>query len=336
MQLSSEFHPVIDALAGPAGDGLDEIESIRTGASIFAQLQGDRPSGWNLSDVLASTAVGPVRTRWYTNDRTSGQPLIVFVHGGGWVSGTLDLYDTPCLQLAEATHCQVVSIDYSLSPEHPYPFALQEVSAVLEWLTDHRTVASQQWDNVFLIGDSAGANLCVATALRLASQRGTAHISGLALFYPVLCPPTHNPAMSTVDAARVAEAERASIFQFADLQRFWDYYLGVAGNDPPGHAAPLLEENLSGLTPTYLAVASCDVARFEAEAFARRLQSVDVPVTIRHYAGAPHAFIHMGGLSQLPFQAMCDVGTWVTTHTTPTSAPPTELPSHGHLGKEEQ
>ncbi|TYK43520.1 alpha/beta hydrolase [Actinomadura decatromicini] len=224
---------------------------------------------------------GPVPVRLYRPAPPGRGPLpvIVYLHGGGWVLGGLDSVDPVCRELAAGTGCAVLSAGYRLAPEHPFPAAVDDAWAVLA------SAAREpgRWDAlpgaVAVAGDSAGGNLAAAVAL-LARDRG------LPLAHQLLVYPVTDTAMDTPSWREYGSGyglDARTLARFMGL-----YRAGADPSDP--RLAPLRARDLAGTAPATVITAECDILRDEAEAYARRLAAAGVPVELRRYDGVVHAF----------------------------------------------
>ena len=229
----------------------------------------------------------PVRARAYTPcDAHAGPlPLVLFLHGGGWVTGDLDTHDATCRELANASGCKVVALDYRLAPEHKFPAGLLDCHAALRWLVDNAKELQIDAARIVVSGDSAGGNLAASLAL-LARDRGGPAIAFQLLVYPV----THH----AFDSPSYVEYGEGFLLSAEGMRWNWNHYLSdpAAGQDPL--ASPLLAPDLRGLPPALVITAECDPLCHESEAYARRLADAGVPVECRRYDGMLHAFFTLG------------------------------------------
>ncbi|MCO5091007.1 alpha/beta hydrolase [Bosea sp. (in: a-proteobacteria)] len=220
---------------------------------------------------IADGMVGPLPLRRYRPARSTG--TTVFVHGGGWVTGTIESYDRFCRVLANRSSTTVVSIGYDLSPEVRHPVAIEQVLAALP------EIARDAGGRVALAGDSAGAYLCAQVAARLGPAcRET--IAGLVLLYPII-----DPALDTRSATTRARGYR---LETEGLRWYWRHYLATEGVP-----ASLYDADLSGFPPTLLLAAGYDPLHDEGERFAGLLQRAGVRVLYRDYPGQIHGFMRI-------------------------------------------
>ena len=229
----------------------------------------------------------PVRARAYTprDAREGPLPLLVWLHGGGWVAGDLDHHDATCRALANASGCKIVAIDYRLAPEHKFPAGLQDCHAAIRWLAAHGGDLGIDPRRIAIAGDSAGGNLAAAVTL-MARDRGGPSLAFQLLVYPV----THH----AFDTPSYRQYGDGYLLTAEGMRWHWNHYLpdAAAGLDPL--ASPLLAPDLRGLPPALVIVAECDPLRDESEAYARRLAAAGVPVECKRYDGMLHAFFTLG------------------------------------------
>jgi len=226
----------------------------------------------------------PLAVRTYTppaQARDDGLPVLVYVHGGGWVRGDLDTHDGLCRLLAEAADCVVVSVDYRRAPEHPFPTPVHDAYAATEWAAAYAGIVGGDGDRIAVGGDSAGGNLAAAVTL-LARERDGPEISHQVLLYPVTD--------YAFDTDSYAENAEGYLLSRASMRWYWARYLDdeVDGANP--YASPLRAPDLSGLPSATVVTAGYDPLRDEGAAYADRLREAGVPVTHANYPGMVHVF----------------------------------------------
>lgn len=216
-------------------------------------------------------------------------PVILYIHGAGWVFGNAHTHDRLVRELADGTGAAVVFTNYSLSPEARYPTAIEEIYAVLTWIAEQG--ASRQLDGkrIAVAGDSVGGNMTTAITL-LAKQRSGPKLAAQVLFYPV------------TDAS----FDTDSYHQFAEryflrrdaMQWFWDQYTTSESERAEITASPLraATEDLEGLPKALVITAEADVLRDEGEAYGRKLRAAGVDVTATRYEGIIHDFVMLNAL----------------------------------------
>ncbi len=218
--------------------------------------------------------------------------VIVFMHGGGWVTGTAANHEPVGRQIAAATGCIVAIPDYRLAPEHPFPIPLQDCYTAAVW-------AAQTYDlPLVLMGDSAGGNL-VAAVTHMAKAEGTPNIAAQVLVYPVTdC---------AMDTPSYRDPANNLLLTPATGIWFWSHYIADRSQWSDPRASVLRAADLSGLPPAIVVLASHDVLRDEGQAYAERLQRAGVPCQIYTAQGEIHGFFVMGGIMPAAGKAMAYV-----------------------------
>lgn len=265
--------------------GLEGGVDARTARRQFARVPTSRGRADRVPTTDLTLALGgrTLTTRWYEPTKpTPDRGVLVWIHGGGWVLGTLDSYDTVCHQLARDSGCPVVSVDYRLAPEHPFPAAFDDVTESLEPL---RTMAAARgWAaRIALGGDSAGGNLTAAGAV-YARDAGI-ELAGQLTVYPSVDFTTRRPSKSLFGDDFVLHA--------SGMDWFADQYIGSGDRSDP-RASPLLAPSLAELAPALVVIAGFDPLRDEGVAWADALEAAGVPVERHLYPGQYHGFFMAG------------------------------------------
>jgi acetyl esterase len=240
-----------------------------------------------VEDLRVRGPAGDIPVRLYRplDAGSTTLPVLVWFHGGGWVIGSVHESDADCRRLAVDGQLAVVSVEYRLAPEHPFPAAPEDCYAVVAWATAHAGELYVDPSRLAVGGDSAGGNLAAVVSL-MARDRGGPSIAFQLLVYPV----TNIASMETPSHHENAEGyflTRASMLWFRDN------YAPDASIRANPHVSPLHAANLAGLPPALVITAEFDPLRDEGEAYADRLLAAKVPVTKRRYAGQIHGFFSM-------------------------------------------
>jgi acetyl esterase len=216
-------------------------------------------------------------------------PVILYIHGAGWVFGNAHTHDRLIRELAVGANAAIVFPNYSLSPEAKYPTAIEESYAVAKWVAEHGAEQDLDATRIAIAGDSVGGNMTAALTL-LAKQRGDVSFVQQVLFYPV------------TDASFDTDSYR----QFAEgyflrrdaMQWFWDQYTTDSAQRAEITASPLraTTDQLAGLPPALVITGEADVLRDEGEAYAAKLRAAGVPVTAVRYQGIIHDFVMLNAL----------------------------------------
>lgn len=244
--------------------------------ALCAEFDAPSPEGLTREDALVD---GRIPIRRYRPATISTDTRIYYIHGGGFVVGSLDSHDAICAELADFARAELVSVDYRLAPEHVWPAAFEDCYAVLQrLLADGRPVV--------VAGDSAGGNLTAGIVLK-ARAEGLHGVVGQALIYPGIG--------GDLVSGSYVEMSEAPGLTTADTKYYREILQAPAGNP---FAAPLVEKDLSGLPPTYITGAFFDPLRDDARTYAARLASAGVNVTFREEPQMIHAWLRARHMSE--------------------------------------
>jgi acetyl esterase len=252
-------------------------------------------------DRIVEGPRGTIPLRIYTPRRSDAPlPLLVWLHGGGHVVGSLDTYDALCRMFAIHADCIVVAVDYRLAPEHKFPAGVDDSFAALQWVGAHAAELAGDRARIAVGGDSAGGNLAAVCAI-LARDAGSPALAMQLLVYP----------------RTAADEESASHHAFADgflltrrtIQWFHAHYLGDDADRDDLRYAPLRCSDLSRLPPALVIVAEYDPLRDEGVAYARALERAGNRVALSEYAGMVHPFFSMGGAIDTAREAHAEAAT---------------------------
>lgn len=252
----------------------------------------DLPIG-KVENITAGTI--PLRTYSPIAGGTGMLPAIIYFHGGGFVLGDLDSYDALCRTLANESDCRVVSVDYRLAPEHPFPAAIEDSLAAVQWVEDHAAELQVDANRIAVAGDSAGGNLAALVCQKAKENKGAPQIAFQLLIYPEL-------SLGTGRSGTEETGEFPKMGFPLDpraLRWFHHYYLpeGVDPADP--RLSPLSASDLSGLPGAYIVTAGLDPLRYDAIAYAGRLKQAGVAAVQIDYPTMIHGFFSMQGLIPL-------------------------------------
>jgi acetyl esterase len=271
-------------------------EDLRRSASA---VSAGRIDGVATVATTIAGADGQLGARLYEPAESTGA-LVVYFHGGGWVAGDLDTHDEPCRLLARSSGARVLSVDYRLAPEHPFPAPLDDALAAFRDAggpSAGRLGADP--GRIAVAGDSAGGHLAALTAQACAVGGGPAPAFQL-LIYPV------------VDLLNVAPSREIFAEGFFLRKAVMDWYedqLLLAGGDRgDGRVSPLLAEDVSGVAPAMVVTAGFDPLRDEGEAYAARLKDAGVRTILRRHPGYVHGFVHMLTIGSGPREAIAEMG----------------------------
>jgi acetyl esterase/lipase len=223
-----------------------------------------------------------VLLRWYAKQDATPGPAVLYLHGGGMISGSVAIYDGPVSRYVSNSGVSMLAVDYRLAPEHPYPVPVEDCYAGLRWLAEHADELGVDPARIAVMGDSAGGGLAAAVAL-LARDQGGPDLAAQILIYPML-----DDRNTTPDP----EIAPFAVWSYDDNITGWGALLGdaIGGPDVPAYAAPARATDLSDLPACYIEVGQLDIFRDEDLTYAQRLSRAGVNVEFHLRPGVPHEF----------------------------------------------
>jgi acetyl esterase len=240
-----------------------------------------------------------VQVRVFTPEADGPVPIMMYFHGGGYVKGGLDETDAFCRRLARTTGCIVVSADYRLAPEHPYPAALDDAYASSLWAYENAEALEGARNFFSVCGESAGGNLA-AVVCQLARSDERIAISRQVLLQPVVD--------FTLSYASIGMPSSECLVPREDLAWYYEEY--YSGDTRDFRVSPIFADDLSGLPPALIITAEHDTLRDEGKGYADRLASSGVPTKYRCYSGMIHGFLQMAGLVDEAQQAIDEIASF--------------------------
>ena len=290
MALDPQVRALLDQLEAAGSPEIFEVspdEARRMFAAGSALMGGAGAQDVQAEDRVMGGEATEIRLRVYTP--SSGQaprPVVVFYHGGGFVIGDLDTHDASCRDLAAASGAVIVSVDYRLAPEHPFPAAVEDAYDALVWAHRHAAEIGGDPARLAVAGDSAGGNIGAVVAI-LARDRQGPPLRFQLLIYPATDMTMSHPS--------VQENGEGYFLTHKAMQWFMNNYLGDADPRDP-LASPLFTPDLSGLPPAHIVTAGFDPLRDEGESYAERLREFGVAVTAKRYDDQVHGCFGMQGV----------------------------------------
>src|SRR4051794_26424752 len=277
------LHPealLVGRLAAAGPDRMSDAAPVaeqRRRLALQTRALAHRPA---LDLAISDHRAGDVGGRLYVPAAAASPgPLLVYFHGGGWVQGSVETHDAACRLLAHLSGVRLLSVDYRLAPEHPYPAAVHDALAAYRWAAAHAAELGADPARLAVGGDSAGGTLAAVVAL---AARDDDTMPG-AVFQLLLYPVTDVAAR----AASYATFAHGYVLTASGMDWFAGKYLPDVARRTEPQASPLRAPDLSGLPPAYVATCLPDVLRDEGEAYVARLRAAGVPV-----AGQRHALVH--------------------------------------------
>jgi acetyl esterase len=298
MQVLLDARERTNAQLGPRGDApADARRWWNTYAAILAR---PHPEDMHVYDRTVPTTDHDVPVRVYQPGGQSGaRPCILYMHGGGFMMGDLNSSDSIAWGYAQETGATVVSVDYRLTPEHPYPAAFNDCYGVLSWLADNPDELGIDASRIAVAGDSAGGNLGAALSLAARDRRGPA-IVAQALIYGSFG--------LDQDAGSYLEFAEGLGLTLASTRKFREYYLPGMFDTADPYARPIKAPDHSGLPPVLVHSAAMDPIRDDGRAYAAKLALAGTWVTYREARGMVHGFLRArfsGPGARAEFEVAC-------------------------------
>lgn len=286
MTLDPEARAYLDRLSGLGLPPVEELTPDQARQNVLAALPAVRGE---LEAVARreDREIAGVPCRVVAPSTQHGLPVLVYFHGGGWVTGDLDTHEGVCRALANRAGCIVVAVDYRLAPEQRWPAAVEDAWAVTEWLGRNAAQVGGDRTRLAVAGDSAGGNLAAVVARR-ARDGGEPSLSLQLLIYPVI---DHD-----LDTGSYQRNGSGYLLTRASMAWYWDHYLPEREQRGHPDASPLRAADLRGVAPAVVLVCEYDPLLDEGRAYAGRLRDAGVPVTVFEEAGMIHGFIRLAAL----------------------------------------
>jgi acetyl esterase len=260
--------------------------------------QPDLPQVYQIKEYHVPGPKGPIPVRLYRGANTSLEaelPVLVFFHGGGWLVGNIDTHDWICRSIANKTDAAVISVDYRLAPEHPFPAAYEDAVAATRWVVANAAALHLDPAHVSVGGDSAGGNLAAATALALRNE-GTTKLQSQILIYPAV-----DLSMSGDYYGRFT---KGVVLTDDAMRDYIEKYVPYVGLRKDWRVSPLMAPSLEGLPPALFILAGYDPLCAEGEAYAARLEKEGVATTVKRYPGQMHGFLSNAKLLPKAYDAI--------------------------------
>ena len=287
MSLDPQVKALLDQMAASGAPPLNKLSPVdaRKMMDQMIQLLGMKPeSVFKVEDRQIPGPAGQIRVRVYTPQGSAPFPVLVFFHGGGFVLGSVELYDEFCRELTNGANCIVVSVDYRLAPEHKFPAAVEDCYAATKWVAENATSIDGDVNHVAVGGDSAGGNLAAVVALIARDSKK------LPLVFQVLMYPVTGAGYDTQSAR---ENATGYFLTRDDMLWFDSLYLRSDTDRTNPRVAPLRARTFEGLPPALVITAEFDPLRDDGEAYADRLRKEGVTVVCTRYNGMIHGFMSM-------------------------------------------
>ncbi len=306
-QLHPEVQLALRLLNVAAGKTFEELPLAEGRAQLRSEawVFGDAPDVATVRDLTIDGRGGPIRARLYADDLPPKAPLLVYFHGGGWVLGDLSAADAVCRFLALHAGVVVMSVDYRLAPEHPFPAGVEDAIDAFHYALEHAAEFGANPDAVAVGGESAGGNLAAVVAQDCAAKGGPVPAMQL-LIFPVTDLTTKHRSYSLFS--------KGYFLTEAQMDWYRHHYLSDPAQASDPRVSPLLAPDLNGLPPAYVVTAGFDPLRDEGEAYAARMREAGVHVALRRHPGLIHGIVNATGVGHAAREVLFDIAGALRMH----------------------
>ena len=302
MPLDAQVEVLLKELAAQGLPPLHQLPVAEARARAESEpmmaLGGARIGVGAVRDINIPVNEAEIGARVYTPKGSGPHPVVVFFHGGGWVICSLDSHDNLARGICRDADAIVVSVAYRLAPEHRFPTAAHDCFEATRWVADNAASFDGDASRLAVCGDSAGGNLS-AVVSQMARDAGGPALTFAALIYPVVD--------LTAQGGSMVEYAKGYFLEREAMEWYMNHYLSLSERSHP-MASPLLNSDLTGLPPCFIATCEYDVLRDEGEAYGDALRAGGVEVEIKRYDGLIHAAATMTGVLDGGLALVADVG----------------------------
>ncbi len=288
MTLDDKLKPILELLSAVEMPPLDTVPAPAMREMMEANaLSEEKREVARTEDQVIAGPEGNIPVRVYWPSEEKNLPVLVYYHGGGFVIGTLETHDPLCRELAMTSDAIVVSVDYRLAPEHPYPAAPNDCYNAFCWVAENADALGGDPNRIAIGGDSAGGNLAAVVAL-MAKDKAGPSIAHQVLFYPVTD--------FNFDTQSYRDNAEGYFLTTEMMKWFWGHYLSDDNAGDEIYASPLRAKDLGNLPSATVLTAGYDPLRDEGEAYAERLKKAGNEINFLRYPGMIHGFVSMLGV----------------------------------------
>ncbi|MBW6409600.1 alpha/beta hydrolase [Clostridium weizhouense] len=294
----------IDKLINPKSIEEKSIEEIRSYLNMNSKKFSKKSIQFNvIEDKNIEVNSNKIPVRIYKPESDTKLPIIIYSHGGSWIAGNIDTHDNVCRKISQNTKAIVISVDYGLAPEHPFPKGVTDVYNTMEWVYKNAASINGDEKNIALVGDSAGGNITAVVSL-MTRDRKIYNIACQVLIYP---------------STNIFELNTKSWSYFADkfstskqeMEKYISLYVPRKEERKKPYVSPLLDENSEGLPNTLVITAEIDPLRDEGEAYGNKLKEMGIDVEMIRFNGVTHGFITMDKITPKADEALKQVSLYL-------------------------
>ncbi|MEH6677462.1 alpha/beta hydrolase fold domain-containing protein [Phenylobacterium sp.] len=285
------------------GRALSPAEARQVAEKVRASWRAGGPLMHRTTEAHAPSPHGPVRLRIHDPSPEPAKPILIYVHGGGWMLFSLETHDRLMREYAARAGVVVVGVDYALSPEAKFPLALEQCLAAVRWAAGGGVGAAGDVSRLAMGGDSVGGNMSLASAVALRDGGAGDLLKALMLHYGAFD-------TEIDDEHKIRFGGQGYMLTPEEMDVYWAAYLTDPAERTDPRAVPARAE-LAGLPPVFLTIPACDILTGQSLALADRLAAAGVKVRAEVYAGASHSFLEAVSISALADRALQDGSDWL-------------------------
>ena len=294
----------LDKILNPRSTNEQSIEDIRETLNKESIKFSKPPISFsNIKNITVEVNSEKIPVRIYTPEDGDKFPIIIYSHGGSWISGNLDTHDNVCRKLSRNTKAIVISVDYHLAPDNPFPAGLNDVYNILQWTYKNVESINGNEKQIAVAGDSAGGNLSAAVSLMSKDKSGP-HITCQVLIYP---------------STNIYELNTASWSDFSndfniskeEMEKYISLYVTQKEDRKNPYVSPLLANGFNQLPDTLVITAEIDPLRDEGEAYGNKLKEAGIQSEVIRFNGVTHGFITMDKITDKADEALNQISSYI-------------------------
>lgn len=294
----------LDKILNPHSINDESIDNIRARLNKDATKVSKKSIPFsNIENITIDINSKKIPVRIYTPDDTEMLPIVIYSHGGSWIAGNLDTHDNVCRKLSKNTKAIVISVDYRLAPENPFPAGLNDIYNVLQWTYKNAKNINGDENHIAIAGDSAGGNLSAAVSLISKNKNGP-NITCQVLIYP---------------STNIYELNTESWSNFSnhfniskeEMERYISLYVPQKEDRKDPYVSPLLANEFNQLPDTLVITAEIDPLRDDGESYGNKLKQAGIQSEIIRFNGVTHGFITMDKITNKADEALNQISSYL-------------------------
>jgi len=294
----------LDKILNPRSTNEQSIEEIRVRLNNESTKSSKQPIPFSdIKNITVEVNSEKIPVRIYTPEDGDKFPIIIYSHGGSWISGNLDTHDNVCRKLSQNTKAIVISVDYRLAPENPFPAGLNDVYNVLQWTNKNAKSIDGDESHIAIAGDSAGGNLSAAVCL-MAKDKNGPRIACQVLIYP---------STNIYELNTKSWSDFSNDFNISkeEMEKYISLYVPQKEDRKNPYASPLLAKQFNQLTDTLVITAEIDPLRDEGEAYDNKLKETGIQTEVIRFNGVTHGFITMDKITDKADDALNQISLYL-------------------------